>query len=163
MGCEALQMGARRIFAIESNKETAKICKSNLISTSSNLNHKYFLEVISSEVLKALKKGCTYQSKNFNKEFPNHDYRFDFIYLDPPYSSDLYGLILNNILLGNWIKEDGLAICECSTNLIPIIPQSWVKVSQRKYGNNQLLFLTPNQALHYCDDIDSKLPQIGQE
>ena len=146
MACEVLQKGARRIVAIESNKETAKICKENLISTFSGLNHKAFLEVISSEVIQVLKKGCQNQSKGFIKEFPSQDFRFDFIYIDPPYKSNLYVLILENIIFGKWIKKHGLAICEYSANFIPAIPKEWKIINQRQYGKTGLIFLTPNRA-----------------
>ena len=146
MACEVLQMGARRVIAIESNKETAKTCKANLISTISGLNHQIFLKVISSEVIQVLKKGCENQSKDFNKQYPSHDYRFDFIYIDPPYKSDLYTVILENILFGKWIKKNGLAICEYSTDQIPPIPKEWIIINQRQYGKTSLIFLTPNLA-----------------
>ena len=146
IGCEALQRGAKRVLAIEKHNETAEICKKNLLSTSFQINNPAFLEVISSEVIKSLIKGCKSQSMNYIKEFPNEDYRFDFIYLDPPYKSDLYRLTLENILHGDWIKKEGLAICECSTKFFPSIPKKWVTVKTKQYGNNLLVFLTPNQA-----------------
>tara|TARA_Y100001968_G_scaffold302231_1_gene315368 strand:+ start:1637 stop:2290 length:654 start_codon:yes stop_codon:yes gene_type:complete len=163
MGCEALQMGARRIVSIESNRETAKICKSNLMATALTISHINSVEIFSTEVVKFLEKGCKYQSINFIKKFPSYDFRFDFIYIDPPYKSSLYKLILENILIGDWIKKDGIAICEHSVRDIPTIPNNWINLSQREYGNTGLMFLTPNQAFHYRDDTGSKLQQIIQE
>ena len=163
MACEALQMGARRIVSIEQNKEIAKVCKSNLFSTASDLTHKYFIEVIPSETISFLKRGCKQKSLKFNKHFPDYDSRFDFVYLDPPYNSNLYQLIIENLIIGEWIKEDGLVICEYSTNLIPEFPSKWNKVNQKRYGDTELAFITPNQASHFPDDTDSKPPQKDQE
>ena len=146
VGCEAVQKGARRILAIESHKETARICKSNLLVTTSGLSHQPFLEVITSDVVRVLKKGCKKQSKNFVEKFPHYDFRFDFIYIDPPYKSDLYELIFENLLFGNWLKNNGLAICEYSPKFIPSIPSSWKSIKTKTYGNTALVFLTPNQA-----------------
>ena len=161
MVCEAIHKGARRILSIESNRETAQICKSNLISTSSGSLNPY-LEVICSDVVTTLKKGCEKQSRRFRKEFPDYDYRFDFVYLDPPYNSGLYSLILGNLLTCNWLKKDAVVICEFSNSLIPEISSNWLKTNEKKYGNIGLFFLTPNQALNSLFDTDSKQPQKDQ-
>ncbi len=162
MSCEALQMGARRVLAVELNKVTASICKSNLISTASELVNPFHLEVICNEVGKILKKGCKNNSLEFIKEFPAEDFRFDFVYIDPPYRSNLYSIILENLLLGNWLRKDAIAICEHSTQAFPKIPDKWLKLRNKTYGNTCIQFLTPNPALHHLYDIDSKLPQKGQ-
>tara|TARA_Y100001968_G_scaffold333661_1_gene398127 strand:+ start:63174 stop:63827 length:654 start_codon:yes stop_codon:yes gene_type:complete len=163
MGCEALQMGARRVLSIELNKKTAQICKSNLISIASELSHKKCVEVISSEVNNILKKGCQKYSTKFLKEFPSEDPRFDFIYLDPPYKSGLYSLVLNNLLKGNWLKKNALVIYEFSERNIPSLPPEWFKQDKKLYGKTGLLLLTPNQASHSLYDTDSKQLQIVQE
>ena len=57
MACEALQKGAKRILAIEKQRETAKICKKNLIDVSKTLNHQFHIQVICKEMISFLKKG----------------------------------------------------------------------------------------------------------
>ena len=163
IGCEALEMGARRVLSIELNRENAKICKENLISTAEVVKHEVHLEVICNEVINTLKNTCKNKSKNFSKLFPKYDYRFDFIYLDPPYQSGIYSIVLEYLLRGNWVKDKAIVICECSKRYIPKISSTWLKVQERAYGNICLIFLTPNPALHYHDDIDSKPPQKAQE
>ena len=162
VACEALQQGARRVLAIESNKKTAEICQSNLMSISSGVIHSNSLEVICNEVISTLKQGCRNKSIDFAKRFPKYDYRFDFVYIDPPYNSNIYSEILDNLLDGNWIKERAIAICECSANNIPKYSDKWSKQKMRRYGSSVLLFLIPNLALHYPVDTDSMQQQINQ-
>ena len=159
MACEALQKGARRILSVELNKQTAQICKSNLISTASDLIVNTHLEVLCAEVITTLKRGCKKKSRTFIEKYPNQDFRFDFIYIDPPYNSELYNLILENLLDGNWLKKDSIVICEFSKSLKPEISSNWLKVNEKRYGNIGLFFLTPSQAYHSLDDTDSRQPQ----
>ncbi len=162
VACEALQHGARRVLSIESNKKTAEICKSNLISISEDVTHPNSLDVICDEVISTLKQGCRNKSINFIKRFPKYDYRFDFAYIDPPYDSNIYSEILDNLLEGNWMKERSIAICECSAKNIPEYSNKWSKQKMRRYGSSVLLFLIPNLALHYPVDTDSMQQQINQ-
>ena len=43
--------------------------------------------------------------------------KFDFVYIDPPYDSNLYELVLNQIFECNFLKRDAIVICEHSPNL----------------------------------------------
>ena len=146
MGCEALQQGARRVLSIELNKKAYKVCKKNLINTASEANHPNHLEIVCDEVVRVLKKGAQSQSKKFKKKFPNLDHRFDFVYLDPPYDSDIYFSVLESLLTGDWLKEDALVICEYSKNSMPNISSKWLHQDQKVYGKTGLLLITPIQA-----------------
>ena len=138
VACEALQRGARRVLAIEEDKQTAKICKSNLISIASGLGQNHFVEVICKEVISVLKKGC----QKFQRfEEPNS--RFDLVYFDPPYESKIYSLVLEMLLAGNWIKKDSLVICEHSSSIELDAPYKWIKRSKRTYGSSALLLISP--------------------
>ena len=72
-----------------------------------------------------------------------------------------YQSVLNNLLDGDWVSNKSLAICEFSIRDGIDISSRWNVKKERKYGNTGLLFLTPNQALHSHDDIDSKHLQKG--
>tara|TARA_Y100001968_G_scaffold333185_1_gene394590 strand:- start:2503 stop:3156 length:654 start_codon:yes stop_codon:yes gene_type:complete len=163
MACEAIEKGAQRVLAVELNKKSAQICKSNLISASSGLTVNSHLEVICDEVVRTLKKGCKKQSHKFIDKYPDKDYRFDFIYIDPPYKSGLYKLILENLITGDWLTKNSVVICEFSNRLIPDIPSNWLIKNKKSYGSIGLFFLIPNQALSSLDDIDSKLLQKDQQ
>ena len=90
MACEALQQGAERVLAIEKRWEIAKICKKNLIDVSNTLDHKFHIEVICKEIISFLKKGPKNKKVEFTTDALDPEQKFDFIFLDPPYDSELY-------------------------------------------------------------------------
>ena len=57
MSCEVLQKGVKRILAIESQRETAKTCKKNLIDVSKKMGSSIHIDVICNELISFLKKG----------------------------------------------------------------------------------------------------------
>jgi len=155
MACEALQKGVKRILAIEKQRETARICKKNLIDVSNTLVDRFHIEVICQEMISFLKKGTQNKKITFNTDFPNLEQRFDFVFLDPPYDSELYELSQEILLSKKWVKKSSTLICECSSKTLPRIHNGWEFNKVKSYGNTSLLFLTPNQALNCSDDTDS--------
>ena len=155
MACEVLQKGVKRILAIESQRETAKTCKRNLIDVSNTVKNPIYIEVICKELISFLKKGPKKQNFILTKDSPSHDQKFDFVFLDPPYESGLYELPQELLLSKQWIKESSTLICECSSKSMPTIHNGWKVTKQKFYGKTSLLFLIPNLALNYFDDTDS--------
>ncbi len=155
MACEALQKGVKRILAIEKQRETARICKKNLIDVSNTMDHSLHVEVKSYELISFLKKGPKNEKIEFIRNYPGSELRFDFIFLDPPYKSGLYELCQELLLSKQWIKKSSTLICECSSKSMPRIHNGWELKKEKFYGNTSLLFLIPNQALNYFDDTDS--------
>ena len=154
MACEALQKGVKRVLAIEKQRETAKICKKNLIDVSNTMDQSIHIEVICNELISFLKKGPKNQKIQFVKDCQNPE-KFDFVFLDPPYESEVYEITQELLLSKEWIKESTTLICECSSKSIPRIHNGWKLIKERFYGNTSLLFLIPNQALNCFDDTDS--------
>ena len=155
MACEALQKGVRRVLAIEKQRETAKICKKNLIDVSTKLDNPFHIEVKCKELISFLKMGPQNKKIDFFINSPNSEQKFDFVFLDPPYESNLYELSQELLLSNQWIKKSSTLICECSSKSLPRIHNGWVLEKKKTYGNTSLLFLTPNQALSCFDDTDS--------
>ncbi len=155
MACEALQKGAKKIIAIENHRQTAKICKKNLIDVSNSIDHSIHIEVVCKELISFLKKGPRNKKIEFTKDSPNPDQKFDFVFLDPPYISGLYELSQELLLSKQWIKESTTLICECSSKTTPTIHNGWKLNKKKSYGNTSILFLIPNQALNCFDDTDS--------
>ena len=156
MACEVLQQGVERILAIEKIRETAKICKKNLIDVSNTIDHSIHVEVICYELISFLKKGPKNKKIEFIKDNPSSKRQFDLIFLDPPYKSGIYELAQELLLSKGWVKESTILICECSSKSMPRIHNGWKLMKEKCYGNTSVLFLTPNQALNYFDDTDSK-------
>ncbi len=146
ISCEAIQRGAKRVLAIESNKKTAQICKTNLLNTFEISNKEVFLEIYCCEILKALKRGCENSSFNFIEKFPKEDPRFDFVYIDPPYKNNILPLSLERLILGKWIKKDSLVIYEHSSEINNEDHNGFSLLDTRRYGKANLTFFTPNQA-----------------
>ncbi len=155
MACEALQKGVKRVLAIEKHREVAKICKRNLFDVSEAVDSSKHIEVICNELISFLKKGPKNKKIELIKDFPNYEQKFDYVFLDPPYESGLYELSQELLITKQWIKESSTLICECSSKSMPTIHNGWKLAKKKIYGNTTLLFLIPNQALNYFDDIDS--------
>ena len=155
MACEAMQNGVKRVLAIEKQRETAKTCKKNLIDVSNTMDQSIHIEVICNELISFLKKGPKNQKIKFVKHCQNHQHKFDFVFLDPPYESELYEITQELLLSKQWIKESSTLICECSSKSMPRIHNGWRLNKEKFYGSTSLLFLIPNQALSCSDDTDS--------
>ena len=145
MACEALQKGVKRVLAIEKQRETAKICKKNLIDVSNTMDQSIHIEVICNELISFLKKGPKNQRIQFIKDCQNPE-KFDFVFLDPPYESEVYEITQELLLSKEWIKESTTLICECSSKSMPRIHNGWKLNKEKFYGSTSLIFLIPNQA-----------------
>ena len=145
MACETLQKGVKRVLAIEKQRETAKICKKNLIDVSNTMDQSIHIEVICNELISFLKKGPKNQKIQFVKDCQNPE-KFDFVFLDPPYESEVYEITQELLLSKEWIKESTTLICECSSKSMPRIHNGWKLNKEKFYGSTSLIFLIPNQA-----------------
>ena len=145
MACEALQKGVKRVLAIEKQRETAKLCKKNLIDVSNTMDQSIHIEVICNELISFLKKGPKNQKIQFVKDCRNPE-KFDFVFLDPPYESEVYEITQELLLSKEWIKESTTLICECSSKSMPRIHNGWKLNKEKFYGSTSLIFLIPNQA-----------------
>ncbi len=155
MACEAIQKGVKRVLAIEKQRDTAKLCKRNLFDVSKTMDASIHIEVVCNELISFLKKGPKNQKIDLAKDCPSAGQRFDFIFLDPPYKSELYEISQELLLSKKWVKKSSNLICECSSKSMPRIHNGWKVNKEKFYGNTSLLFLIPNPALNYFDDTDS--------
>ena len=146
MACEAIQKGAKRILAIENQRETAKTCKKNLVDVSNTMDHSIDIEVICIELISFLRKGPKHKKIEFSNDSKCPDLKFDFVFLDPPYESGLYELSQELLFSKQWIKESTTLICECSSKSMPRIHNGWKLNKEKFYGSTSLIFLIPNQA-----------------
>ncbi len=139
ISCEAYNHGARKIIAIEKNKINSKICLKNLLSLQDIDNRKNDIEVICKDVLNWTNPNYerNLSSKNLNID----KFKFDFVYLDPPYDANFHELVLNQIFNCNFLKKDSIVICEHSPNLIIKKSTLWETIDVREYGQSRLTFL----------------------
>ena len=146
IGCEAIQRGAKRVLAIESNKKAAKVSELNLFNSSQGLNHRTFVEVKCKDSIEFLKLDPKKLAQKYLQEFPADSYVFDFVYIDPPYHLNIYSEIIRNLLKGGWINHKSMVVCEHLSDKNPIEKESWIIQKQKNYGKSALSFITPTQA-----------------
>ena len=138
ISCEAYNHGAKKIVAVEKNKNNSKICLKNLNSLQNIVNRKNDIEVICKDVLiwtKPNAERSISSSNDFNK------IKFDFIYLDPPYRANYYELVLNQIFNCDFIKKGTIVICEHSLDMNIKTNILWEIYDVRTYGQSKLTFL----------------------
>ena len=138
ISCEAYNHGAKKIVAIEKNKNNSKICLKNLYSLQNIENRKNDIEVICKDVLIWTKPNS---ERNISSINDFNKIKFDYIYLDPPYRADYYELVLNQIFNCNFIRKGTVVICEHSLNLNIKKNILWEVCDVRTYGQSKLTFL----------------------
>jgi len=139
ISCEAYNHGARKIVAIEKNKNNSKICLKNILSLQDIDNRKNDIDVICKDVLNWTKPN--YERNLSSKILDLNKFKFDFVYLDPPYDANFHELVLNQIFNCNFLKKDSIVICEHSPNLIIKKSTLWETIDVRDYGQSRLTFL----------------------
>ena len=139
ISCEAYNHGAKKIIAIEKNKNNSKICLENLLSLQDIENRKNDFDVICKDVLNWTKPN--YDRHLSSKIMDLNKLKFDFVYLDPPYEANFHELVLNQIFSCNFLKKDSIVICEHSPNLNIKKSTLWETIDVRNYGQSRLTFL----------------------
>tara|TARA_B100000212_G_scaffold155072_1_gene116618 strand:+ start:57 stop:647 length:591 start_codon:yes stop_codon:yes gene_type:complete len=139
ISCDAINHGAKKIIAIEKNRENAKISKKNLLSVIKSKEKNVTIEVICQDVFTWIKqtekKSIPSKILNFEKD------KFDFIYLDPPYNKFLDISLLELIFKSNFIKKSSIIIYEHSKNYFIEDSNIWKIIDKRKYGQTKISFL----------------------
>ena len=139
ISCEAYNHGARKIIAIEKNKNNSKICLKNLLSLQDIEDRKNDIDVICKDVLNWTKPN--YERNLSSKIMDLNKLKFDFVYLDPPYNENFHELVLSQIFNCNILKKDSTVICEHSPNLFIKKSTLWETIDVRNYGQSRLTFL----------------------
>ena len=117
LGIEAISNGSRLVYFNDSNKESVKVIKKNLDNfciTSCKVLNMDYLKCL--DYLKGVK--------------------FDLIFLDPPYKMLVIPDILKIILTNNLLNDDGLVICEVSSDLESYPGYELIK--EKKYGDKKV-------------------------
>ena len=139
ISCEAYNHGAKKIVAIEKNKNNSKICLKNLLSLHNIESRKKDIDVICNDVLIWTKPNHERNSLSKNNDL--NKLKFDFIYLDPPYGANYHEFVLDQIFNCNFLKKDSIVICEHSPNLVIKKSNLWETIDVRDYGQSRLTFL----------------------
>ena len=146
ISCEVIERGARNLLAIEFNRKVYEVCRLNIESISKGIGSQILINTINTESIRLLKSGYKKYSIKTYQKLGKETNRFDFIYIDPPYYHGEYFQALENLLEGDWVANNCIAICEFSISHGINLPERWQVKDQKKYGDTGLVFLTPNQA-----------------
>jgi len=125
LGIEALSRGALSATLVEVDENALKVIRNNLV-VSRFTDRAEVLNIDVSKALHALaKRACC----------------FNIIFFDPPYSSDLYKTIPEEISRLSLLCQDGLLVIESSSrNVLPEKIASLLKVDSRTYADSSLNF-----------------------
>ncbi len=126
MSAEALQRGAKSVTCIEQSSRACAIIEQNLQPIAKNKT----FQVLKGDVIKRLKTLAGQQ--------------FDRIYFDPPYASNLYQPVLEEIANYQLLHPDGELAVEHSPNFeLPQIATLEI-CRQKVYGHTALTFYCPS-------------------
>ncbi|MFN8672380.1 MAG: 16S rRNA (guanine(966)-N(2))-methyltransferase RsmD [Candidatus Sericytochromatia bacterium] len=115
---EAISRGAKEVYAIEQDKQAFTCLKNNV----ENLALKEVLKIFKTDSITFLNKL---------------DYKFDIIFIDPPYASDLYIKTMGILNKKELLNPNGLVLIEHSTKyMLPELKYTFIK--NYKYGDTSL-------------------------
>ncbi len=126
MGIEALSRGARFTLFVDERAEACAIVRANvealgLINTSRILRRD------------ARKLGAAPEPETFN-----------LVFLDPPYGRGFVEPALKSLRDGGWLDKDALAVIEESAGAKINLPEGFVGLETRRFGDTQAIFATLN-------------------
>mgnify|MGYP000107056513 CR=1 FL=1 len=126
IGIEFLSRGSEECYFIDNSFNSIKAIKENLNSTKLNENAK----VYKNDVLKAME---ILGRKGLN---------FHYIFMDPPYRSNLIVNVLESICKNHLLKDKGIIIIEHENTLIlNECIYNLHKIDERRYGDKTITFM----------------------
>lgn len=127
VGIEAISRGANQVIFVDKNADAIKLIKSNL----KLLKDENYL-VLNADYFDALKQ---FDQKNMD---------FDYIFIDPPYSTDCAEKSLKIIHKFSLLKRTGLVIWEHDESKLQLLQFFNDKKITRKYGKKYITLLDFN-------------------
>jgi len=120
-GLEALSRGAAHVTFIDQAREAIATARYN-IGRIHEEDHADFIQANATQLSKARKP-------------------YDLVFLDPPYHKKLLPPTLVSLHAGGWVAEDGIVVIEHDEKEAVEIPESFIKVDERRYGRAVLELL----------------------
>ena len=123
-GLECLSRGVARVIFVENYDSVLKILKKNL----ENLKINNF-EIFNTNI---------YQENIFLK----FNYKFDLIFIDPPYKDKNLFNIFKNIEKSKILKDKGIIIIHRHKNEKDVFPKNFKIIEKKNYGISEIIFLS---------------------
>ena len=125
MGLEALSRGAKFSCFVDNNNVAIKNTKENIAHLKIKEDEYLFLAMSDLEAL-------TYLS--------NHQYKFNIVFLDPPYKEGKYEEVINLLLEKSLLYPNSVIVIECNRS-VDINENIYIKRKDYKYGKVQVIVL----------------------
>ena len=126
IGIEAFSRGAKKVYMIDKNQDSINLINKNLSKIKLNIELGKNLFVLKQDVIRIKKL-----------QLPE----FDFIYLDPPYSSNIYSIVLKNISDSKILNNKGLILIE-TDKLINVDKLNLEEIFSKKISSSYLQCFT---------------------
>ena len=126
-GIECLSQGASHVTFIEKYEGVLPILKNNLNNLKSEINY----EIIESDIVDEFK-------------FKSLKFKYDIIFLDPPYKEKALKKVLNTIFENKILKNKGIIIIHRHKKETDNFPSNFQLIDEKKYGISKILFGTYN-------------------
>ena len=123
-GIECLSRGVKSVIFVENYNSVLKILKKNLNNLESINNY----EIIEHNI---------YSDELYNEL----KYKFDLIFLDPPYKDKNIKFILMKIKTQQILNKKGIIILHRHKNAADIFPEEFKVLEEKKYGISKIIFL----------------------
>ena len=118
MGIEAISRGAAEVTFVDSSREALNTVKENLKICG------FKAQVLQSDAV-AFLKGAP---------------KYDIIFIDPPYDSQLYTPVLENIMEFDLLNEGGIIIAECRREYeLPELKAPYTVLKEYRYGRIKIV------------------------
>ena len=126
LGIECLSRGAESAVFVDRSREAVKIIRENLRCCEL--------------------KGTVVELNSL--DYLNSCGKFDLIFIDPPYDSDLYEEVLEKINLFDILRDGGIIMCEARrSRQLPELKMPYRKVKEYNYGTVKLCKYIKEQQL----------------
>lgn len=125
VGIEALSRGAKFCLFVENNFKTSSVLKENLEML--KLAGRY--QILNMEALKSI------------KSILNYNLKFDFIFLDPPYSENPFSKFFKILLEEDILSKDGKVIVQHSKKNKIVLLDGLILTREYNYGDTSLTFV----------------------
>tara|TARA_B100001093_G_scaffold348843_1_gene333384 strand:+ start:1303 stop:1869 length:567 start_codon:yes stop_codon:yes gene_type:complete len=124
-GIECLSRGVKKVIFIENYSGVLPLLKKNLLNLKSVKNY----EIIEKNIYN-------------DNIFPKLDYKFDIIFLDPPYKDSNLDNLFLKIKNHKILHKNGIMILHRNKNEEKSIPSHFKLIEEKIYGISKILFLS---------------------
>ena len=125
LGLEALSRGAEAVWFCEQNPAAQRICQANIGDCG----------FVGASLLKG---DLLNMLPRLKAEMP--ELKFDLVFLDPPYKSDLLRRAMALLADDGWLTAESIVVAESSAKADPVKDDRYSISREKKYGDTKVRF-----------------------